>query len=522
MLKPIRRVGVIGAGVMGSGIAAHLANAGVHAILLDIVPPDLTEAEKSDRAARNRFAATGLDKAVKARPAAFFHPSFARLVGDRQHRGRPRQARRLRPGHRGHHREARAQARALRAARGRRARGHHRLQHLGPAHRRHGGGPLRGLQEALPRDALLQPRPLHEAPRAGHRAATPTERALARVRRLGEDVLGKGVVVGKDTPNFIGNRIGTHAMMAAIHQMITDGLAPGGRRRHHRPRHGPPQERQLPHRRHRRHRHHGPRRRQLLRRAHQGRGARGLRGAELHPRHGREADPRRQDQRRLLQEGQGRRDRDLRPGQARVPPQGRRRGHQEGRQEHREDRGPGRAGEEARRRSGQGRGVRVEGDLALARLLRAPHGRDRRQHRGHRRGHALGLQLGARPLRDLGRPRLRRDRRPDGEGRPRAAPRRSRPCAPRARPRSTRAGRSSICSRASTSTTASDPRAATLTVLRQRRQAGARQRRRGGVGSRRRRPRAHLQDQGEQPRRATSSACSARRSRRPSRISARW
>ncbi len=39
MFKPIRRVGVVGAGVMGSGIAAHLANAGVPAILLDIVPP---------------------------------------------------------------------------------------------------------------------------------------------------------------------------------------------------------------------------------------------------------------------------------------------------------------------------------------------------------------------------------------------------------------------------------------------------------------------------------------------------
>ncbi len=46
------------------------------------------------------------------------------------------------------------------------------------------------------------------------------------MRRLGEDVLGKGVVLGKDTPNFIGNRIGTHAMMAAIHQMLADGLAP--------------------------------------------------------------------------------------------------------------------------------------------------------------------------------------------------------------------------------------------------------------------------------------------------------
>jgi 3-hydroxyacyl-CoA dehydrogenase len=49
---------------------------------------------------------------------------------------------------------------------------------------------------------------------------------LAHVVRFAEDVLGKGVVFGKDTPNFVGNRIGAHAMMATIHQMLADGLSP--------------------------------------------------------------------------------------------------------------------------------------------------------------------------------------------------------------------------------------------------------------------------------------------------------
>ncbi len=80
MSKPIRRAAVIGAGVMGSGIAAHLANAGVEVLLMDIVPPDLSDAEQKNRAARNRFAASGLEKAIKARPAAFFHKDRARLV----------------------------------------------------------------------------------------------------------------------------------------------------------------------------------------------------------------------------------------------------------------------------------------------------------------------------------------------------------------------------------------------------------------------------------------------------------
>src|SRR5260370_2057966 len=49
---------------------------------------------------------------------------------------------------------------------------------------------------------------------------------LDRVRRFGEDALGKGVVFGKDTPNFIGNRIGVHAMLLAIHLMLEEGLSP--------------------------------------------------------------------------------------------------------------------------------------------------------------------------------------------------------------------------------------------------------------------------------------------------------
>ena len=59
---------------MGARISAHLANAGVPSYLLDIVPPD------ADGAARNRIAAAGLEAAVKAKPAAFFKPSLARLV----------------------------------------------------------------------------------------------------------------------------------------------------------------------------------------------------------------------------------------------------------------------------------------------------------------------------------------------------------------------------------------------------------------------------------------------------------
>src|SRR5260370_35687822 len=64
----INKVAVLGAGTMGARIAAHLANAGIPCYLLDIVPPDA--AQGSDKAARNKIVAAGLDAAVKSKPAA--------------------------------------------------------------------------------------------------------------------------------------------------------------------------------------------------------------------------------------------------------------------------------------------------------------------------------------------------------------------------------------------------------------------------------------------------------------------
>ena len=65
----IDKVGIVGAGTMGGGIAAHLANIGIPVVLLDIVPPDLSEAEKNKPAARNRIVNSLYERMVKARPA---------------------------------------------------------------------------------------------------------------------------------------------------------------------------------------------------------------------------------------------------------------------------------------------------------------------------------------------------------------------------------------------------------------------------------------------------------------------
>src|SRR6185295_1048729 len=48
---------------------------------------------------------------------------------------------------------------------------------------------------------------------------------VRKFHRFGEEHLGKGIVYGKDTPNFVANRIGIFAMMAAIHEMVKQGLS---------------------------------------------------------------------------------------------------------------------------------------------------------------------------------------------------------------------------------------------------------------------------------------------------------
>ena len=69
MTTRIRKVAVLGAGVMGSGIAAHLANAGVRALLLDIVPPKAAPGEDtSSKAFRNKFALGALANMRKQKP----------------------------------------------------------------------------------------------------------------------------------------------------------------------------------------------------------------------------------------------------------------------------------------------------------------------------------------------------------------------------------------------------------------------------------------------------------------------
>lgn len=84
--RRINNVAVIGSGIMGSAIACHFANIGVKVLLLDIVPRELTDAEKKkgltleDKAVRNRIVNEDLQKAIKSNPAPLYHKDFASRI----------------------------------------------------------------------------------------------------------------------------------------------------------------------------------------------------------------------------------------------------------------------------------------------------------------------------------------------------------------------------------------------------------------------------------------------------------
>ena len=84
--RRINKIAVIGSGIMGSGIACHFANIGVEVLLLDIVPRELNEKEKAkgltleDKVVRNRIVNDALQSSIKSKPAPLYHKDFASRI----------------------------------------------------------------------------------------------------------------------------------------------------------------------------------------------------------------------------------------------------------------------------------------------------------------------------------------------------------------------------------------------------------------------------------------------------------
>lgn len=231
MMPRLRRAVVLGAGVMGSAIAAHLANAGVPVLLLDIVPSALSDVERrrdlslNHPDVRNRLAATGKDRALASQPAAFFTPQRAQLVdigNIDDHLQRIADADWVI--------EAVVEDLQIKQELLARVEAHwksglivstntsglpvHQLVHdRSMSFRQHFLGthffnPPRYMK-------LLEIIPLAE---------TDSE-IVATVSQWGDRLLGKGIVYAHDRPNFIANRIGSYGFRKAVQMMLELGLS---------------------------------------------------------------------------------------------------------------------------------------------------------------------------------------------------------------------------------------------------------------------------------------------------------
>ena len=215
-MAEIKKVGVIGAGVMGAGIAAHITNAGVPVVLLDIVPEG---AEKRDALAED-----AVKKLLKADPAAFMHKRNAKLITT---------------GNIEDHLDRVADCDWIIEAVIERLDAKHAIYGKIDAVRKPGSIvssntstiPLAVLCEGMPggfaRDFLIThffnpPRYM----RLLELVAGETTRADAvqAVRRFADVALGKGVVECKDTPGFIANRIGIYWLQCGVLEAMEAGL----------------------------------------------------------------------------------------------------------------------------------------------------------------------------------------------------------------------------------------------------------------------------------------------------------
>ena len=223
-MKKIRKAAVIGSGVMGGGIAALLASAGARTVMLDIVPPDLKGEQEHDPKARNRIVKRGLDNVLKASPALLMHPQdaeridignleddFKRLtecdwiveVVVENLKVKQNLLQKIetvrRPGTIVTTNTSGIPLSAM-------------SKGLSPEFRQHLMGthffnPVRYMRllEIIPGEDTLR-------------------ELLTFVGEYGEKILGKGIVWAKDTPNFIGNRIGVQGIVKAMQLMREDGL----------------------------------------------------------------------------------------------------------------------------------------------------------------------------------------------------------------------------------------------------------------------------------------------------------
>ncbi|WP_347862454.1 3-hydroxyacyl-CoA dehydrogenase NAD-binding domain-containing protein [Salimicrobium sp. PL1-032A] len=233
MSRKIRRAAVLGSGVMGAGIAAHLANVGIPVLMLDIVPKELTEKEKKqgltmeDKQVRNRVAASGKEGLKKQKPAPLTSKENMHLIDI---------------GNMTDDMDKLSEVDWIIEVVVENLEIKKSVYKEVDKHRKQGtivssntsGISIEAMSEDCSEDMKKHFLGTHffNPPRyLKLLEVIPTEatdeEVLAFMKKFGEDTLGKGVVEAKDTPNFIANRIGTYGLLVTVREMLGQNLSVG-------------------------------------------------------------------------------------------------------------------------------------------------------------------------------------------------------------------------------------------------------------------------------------------------------
>ena len=225
MARKIKRVAVVGAGVMGTGIAAHAAGVGLDTVLLDIVPPGLSPEERERRNERNRFAVSAIARAKKSKPPTFYNVEDADriTVGNLDDDLR--------------HLEScdwviEAIIENLEIKRSLFSRIEQHRQPGAIVTSNTSGLKIADMVQGRSDDFIRHffvthffnpPRFMRLLELVAGEGTDPD--VFAQMARFGSERLGKGIVFAKDTPNFIANRIGTFGMMYTLEAMQREGMS---------------------------------------------------------------------------------------------------------------------------------------------------------------------------------------------------------------------------------------------------------------------------------------------------------
>ncbi|RDY70889.1 3-hydroxyacyl-CoA dehydrogenase [Halobacillus trueperi] len=233
MNHKIKRAAVLGSGVMGAGIAAHLANVGIPTLMMDIVPRELTDAEAEkgltleDKAVRNRIAAENKKALLKQKPSPLTSKQNLNLIevgnftDDMERLSEVDWVIEVVVENLDIKKKVLADV---------------------DRHRKTGsfvssntsGISIEAMSEDCSEDFKAHflgthffnpPRYLKLLEVIPTKHTSPD--VLQFMKEFGEDVLGKGVVEAKDTPNFIANRIGTYGLLVTVQQMLEKGYSVG-------------------------------------------------------------------------------------------------------------------------------------------------------------------------------------------------------------------------------------------------------------------------------------------------------